>query len=166
MKNLLLIRHAKSSWKNPDLDDHDRPLNKRGERDRITMTEFLADSGASIELIRSSSALRALRFAEAISESTGVELISDPDLYTFSTDRLVELIRELDDGLNTVAVVGHNPAITLTVNRLTGADLDNVPTAGIAVLSFNLAHWAEADDGKAELVYFQAPKMLARAAGS
>ena len=130
------------------------------------MAEFLAESRESIELIRSSSALRALRFAEAISESTGVELVSDPDLYTFSTDRMVDLIRQLDDGLNTIALVGHNPAITLTVNRLTGADLDNVPTAGIAVLSFNLGHWADVGDGKAELVYFQAPKMLARATGS
>ena len=162
MRRLLLIRHAKSSHKFEDLDDHERPLNKRGERDSITMARHLADKAESIDVIYSSTAFRALDFAQTISEFTGFTLIPDLSFYTFDVDELIEILRNLPNDAQTVAVVAHNPAITEIVNRFTEKDLNNVPTAGIVALNCNIENWRELGDvfNNCEIDYFDYPKML------
>jgi len=77
MKKLLLLRHAKSSWADDELDDHERPLNARGERDSFTMARYLADADESLDVIFTSTAARALDFAHVLSELTDVTLIPD-----------------------------------------------------------------------------------------
>ena len=83
MRRLLLIRHAKSSSKHHELDDHERPLNRRGERDVISMARHLADKDEHFDVIYSSTAVRALDFAQTISELTHVTLVPDLSFYTF-----------------------------------------------------------------------------------
>jgi len=161
MKKLLLIRHAKSSWKHDDLDDHERPLNKRGERDRISMARYLADTGVEIDVIYSSTATRALELAQTISEFMHISLVPDLSFYTFDPDQLLQIIQSLPEEASRVAVVGHNPAITQSVNSLSGAELPNVPTSGVVTLNFDLESWGEVEAGLGEFEGLMAPKLLA-----
>ncbi|RBP49144.1 SixA phosphatase family protein [Arenicella xantha] len=161
MKTLFLIRHAKSSWQDQDLDDHERPLNKRGERDSLTMARYLAERDESIEVIYSSTAIRALDFAQNLSDFTGVTLMPDLTFYTFDVDELHEILKHLPEHVTNVAVVGHNPAITEAVNRLAAQGYDNVPTAGIVKMECDIEDWSQLYAGCAELQYFVSPKMLA-----
>lgn len=160
MRKLLLIRHAKSSWKDSELDDHERPLNKRGERDCLTMARHLADKDEPLDILYSSTAIRALDFAQSISEFTYVELVPDLSFYTFDTDELIEILRHLPDSAERVGVIAHNPAITQTVNRLAGQEIKKVPTAGVVAMTSDIDAWADLETGCFELDYFDYPKMF------
>lgn len=162
MKKLLLVRHAKSSWKDADLDDHERPLSKRGERDRITMARYLADADVNVDVIYASTATRALEFAQTISELTHISLVPDLSFYTFDPDQLLQIVQSLPDQTSSVCVVAHNPAITQLCNSLTGAELANVPTAGIVTISFELQCWGEVEAGLGEFQGMVTPKMIDR----
>lgn len=160
MRKLLLIRHAKSSWKFPELDDHERPLNRRGQRDSITMSRYLLDRDEELDVIYSSTAIRALDFAQTISEFCGFTLVPDLSFYTFSMDELIEIIRCLPDAANRVAIVAHNPAITQAVNFLSSSEIANIPTAGITGLRCEISDWEELSQDCAEIEYFESPKLL------
>lgn len=162
MRKLLLIRHAKSSWKFPELDDHERPLNKRGQRDILTMARHLADKFEPIDVIYSSTATRALDYAQMISDFTNVNLIPDLSFYTFSQDDLLEILRNLPDDAHTVAVVAHNPAIGQIVNALTGEIFVKFPTSAIAAVNCPTESWNDLDalQNECELEYFDYPKMF------
>lgn len=167
MHRLLLIRHAKSSWKYPDLQDHDRPLNKRGERDRWAMAEFLKDKGELPDQLVTSSAQRALKLAEAIGQTIDVPVVENSALYTFSAKALYSCLCELPDELNHIAVVSHNPAITQVANDLLESDLcddyfDNVPTSGIVALQCNINRWRDLSYQNVDLDYFVAPKLITK----
>ena len=160
MKQLLLIRHAKSSWKFPELDDHERPLNKRGQRDILAMGRHLADKDPQLDVIYSSTATRALDYAQILSEYTYASLIPDLSFYTFSDFELLEILKNLPDNADSVAVVAHNPAITQVVNQLCASNISNVPTSAIVSVDCDIASWQELDSSFCELVYFDYPKML------
>ena len=110
----------------------------------------------------SSTATRALDFAQLISEFSGISLIPDLTFYTFDVDELLEILRNLPDAALRVAIVGHNPAITRAVNRLCGSDLSNVPTAGIAAIECSVDEWCQLGEtqGDCRLDYLVTPKML------
>ena len=160
MRKLLLIRHAKSSWKFPELDDHERPLNKRGQRDCLSMARHLADKHEPLDVLYSSTAIRALDFAQQISEFTYIELVPDLSFYTFDMDELMDILRHLPDSAERVGVVGHNPAITHAANRLTESDIQNVPTAGVVAMNSDIDSWQDLAAGCFELENFDYPKML------
>jgi len=161
MKKLLLIRHAKSSWDDPNLDDHERVLSPRGERDSFTMARFLADTDEVLDVIYTSTAVRALEFAHTISEFTNVSLVPDLSFYTFDPDELMAILRSLPNDAERVAVIGHNPAMTQLVNRLTDADLKNLPTAGVAAINCEISQWQELSEESCELLFLETPKKLA-----
>ena len=162
MRKLLLIRHAKSSWKFPELDDHERPLNKRGQRDIISMARHLAHKDEVLDVVYSSTAVRALELAAMISELSNVSLVPELSFYTFSADELLEILRNMPDEARNIAVVAHNPAITETVNRLIDADLNNVPTSGVVAIECPIDSWSLLGELEqdCELLYFDYPKML------
>lgn len=160
MRRLLLIRHAKSSWKFPDLDDHDRPLNARGERDKAVMTQYLLDHELALSTIYSSTAVRALALASVLSQVLNIPLQTNQALYTFGSGSLAAAIRQLEDSFQNIAVVAHNPAITELVNHLTKAGIANVPTSAIVAIKCASAHWSELSAIDCELEYFISPKML------
>ncbi len=165
IKTLFLVRHAKSSWDEAGLDDRDRPLNKRGKEDAPKMGKHLAKEGVRPELITSSPAVRALKTARAIAAQLGFrksDVVVNERLYTFGASDVLEVLRGLDDNLQSVMVVGHNPAMTGLVNELSGAEVDNVPTCGVAELSFKGGSWADIEAGKGELVKLDYPKKLWR----
>lgn len=160
MRKLFLIRHAKSSHKFDELDDHERPLNKRGERDSITMARYLEGKDEALDVIYSSTATRAIDFAQTLSDFSGATLIPDLSFYTFDDDELIEILKHLPDSAYNVAVVAHNPAITRTVNRLTSGAIKKVPTAGICAIDCPVENWSDLLDADCELDYVSYPKML------
>lgn len=162
-KTLFLVRHAKSSWDNPGLDDRQRPLNGRGKEEAPRMGKHLAGYKVKPELITSSPAVRALKTAEKIAKELGFkksDVVVNEGIYTFDGGSLIDIIKELDDKYDTVMLVGHNPAITALANELSGAGIDNIPTCGVALIEFDARNWKEASGGGGRLVEFDHPKKL------
>jgi len=143
MKRLLVLRHAKSSWKH-EVEDHDRPLNKRGERDAPRMGRLLAAEGLPPGLVLCSTAVRARTTAGLVLEGAGVEceLRLDPELYLASPGTIVERLCKVPDPHDTVLVVGHNPGMAELVQGLTGEEV-SMPTAALAAIDCGCASWAE-----------------------
>jgi len=145
MKILTLIRHAKSSWKDPTLPDWDRPLNKRGKRDAPMMGGRLAGREAHADLLITSPAVRAVATTEAIAaaiEYPADEILVDERLYGADEFEILEVIQGLDDAWERVMVVGHNPGMTDLVNALSPTRIDNLPTCGIIELTYDTESWA------------------------
>lgn len=164
MRRLLLIRHSKSGRKHDYLeDDHERPLNNRGERDALTMSRFLADRDESLDVIYSSTATRALDLAQMISELSYTTLVPDLSFYTFSADELLEILANLPDEAHRVAVVAHNPALLQVANKLiqaeVGHELTKLPTSGVVALDCPLENWSDIGQLACDMDYFITPKM-------
>ena len=157
---LYLIRHAKSSWDQQGLSDHERPLNKRGHKDAPRMFERLRTNATDPEIIVSSDAARAAATARLLLESLQMpveQLTFTGDLYHANVERIVETARSLADEVIAAAIVGHNPGMTYAANHLAeNLDLDNLPTCGIVGIEFNETTWPNIDTG--ELSYFDYPK--------
>ncbi len=161
MKTLYLVRHGKSSWKDASLPDHDRPLNKRGEQDASRMGKRLRHRRPKPEVILSSPAVRAKRTAKILATAIGSPksgIIVDDLIYAAEPEGLVSVIRGLDNAVDCVMLVGHNPALTQLVNSLAHCDIANVPTCGLAVLEFRINSWHDIDRVRAELLDFDYPK--------
>jgi phosphohistidine phosphatase len=160
MKTLLLLRHAKSSWKNTYLADHDRPLSGRGKRDAPRMARFLRERDLVPELIVTSTAKRAVTTAEAIAQFSGYqeELAKTRRLYHAWTETYLEIIRELPDRFQRVMLVGHNPGMEELLEVLTGLQ-ERMPTAALAHIELPVRHWNEVDEaGTGELIDVWRPR--------
>ncbi|MGE4560306.1 MAG: histidine phosphatase family protein [Desulfobulbus sp.] len=161
MKQLLICRHAKSSWKDPDLRDFDRPLNKRGRNDAPEMGRRLAAQGIKPDLICSSPAVRARETALHYAEQLGyppAQVLFYPQQYAASVALLVALIAEVSPQVKTLMVVGHNPESTMLANFLSGLKIENIPTSGIVALEFAVQSWQDIGPGCGTLVFFDYPK--------
>ena len=161
MKTLTIFRHAKSSWDFPDLTDHDRPLNKRGERDAPVMAERLQTAGIRPSLILSSPAVRAWRTARIVARQIGypVEFLQrEPGLYHAGVNKLLDVIAVQDDGFNNIVIVGHNPGLTDLANELEPGLTSNIPTAGFAALQIETDDWDLRRRGSVKLMAFEYPK--------
>ena len=161
MKTVILIRHAKSSWKFPDLKDIERPLKKRGISDAAMMANILKEIPVHPDKIISSPAVRALATAKAFAGQAGfseTEIITDQRLYLESKTKLYNLLHELDDGYQTIALVSHNPGLTDFANSLADDTIDNIPTSGIVGIQFDCNSWAEIEKGKGKRLFFEVPK--------
>lgn len=160
-RQLTLLRHAKSSWDDAGVKDRDRPLNERGERDAPRMGRRLRTRGARPTLILTSPAVRARRTAQIIAREIGYPqefLQREEDLYLASPDEIIAVIARQDSSFRDLIVCGHNPGLTELANRLTGAGIDNVPTAGVVIIGLNLKSWADLDEAQGELLLFDYPR--------
>mgnify|MGYP003930315221 FL=1 len=161
MKALILARHAKSSWKDRGLPDRLRPLNKRGRRDAPIMGRRLAEQGVEVECILSSPATRALATAEAMAEELGYswdEIVADERLYHADSAGILAVIEEQDDWIDSLMLVGHNPGLTALAGYLSRLDFDNVPTAGVVDLRYNVTKWMGVAAVEPVQVTFDYPK--------
>lgn len=160
MRQLILIRHAKSSWSNPDLSDFDRPLNKRGKRDLAFMSVLLSQKNMTPELIISSPALRtkltAIEFANKIGYNKN-EIIWNKNLYLASYMNILKIIKQIENKINCAIIVGHNPGLTDLQNYLCNEEIDNIPTSGIVSMS-TIKEWKDVESKDFELVFFEFPK--------
>lgn len=160
MKNLILIRHAKSSWDDPALSDRERPLNKRGKKDAPELGLLLKAKGLLPDLILSSPAKRALKTAKMIADEIDYpkkRIEVREELYEQGVKTLIELIGELDEGLERVFLIGHNPDLTDLANRLTAANIDNVPTCGMVSVVFSMTRWKQCALQGGRLALFERP---------
>jgi len=156
MKNLILIRHAKSSWDAP-LVDKDRPLSKRGISDAHLMAANVEKFLPKSFIVWSSTAQRAKNTAYIFTESLSIPvetIIYKDDLYTFDSNVLESIIKSCDNQYDNLILFGHNDAITDFVNIFGNRAVGNVPTAGFVSLSFDVNDWKEIRKGKIEKVLF------------
>jgi len=162
MKTLLILRHAKSSWKDDALPDHERPLNKRGRQDAPRMGKLLRKHDVLPELILSSTAVRARATVELVVEESlfDGEIEYREDLYAFEPEPFLQALAGLSDHYQRVMVAGHNPALEELLEELTGEYLP-LPTAALAQVSLAIEHWSEIESGgNGKLVDLWRPKEL------
>ena len=155
MHTLLLLRHAKSDWSTP-VSDHKRPLNKRGIRDAPMMAKRLKKHGYRPDRMLSSSAQRARATAELFAKTLRSKLVLVDALYDADKNTIIDLIRQTDEGIKDLMLVGHNPAWEILVENLTGEDMV-MPTCSTVQIAFD-CHWKEIKEGGGEIVYFDYPK--------
>jgi len=164
VKRLILIRHAKSSWKETGVPDFERPLNKRGKEDAPRMGRRLADRGYLPDLIISSPAKRAVSTVKRIAREIGIpkqEMISDTRLYEALAPDMLRVIRGVDDQYGSVAICGHNPGLTDLCSLLSGRCMENIPTCGVVVLVIDVQSWKDVSSGTGEITCFDYPKRTA-----
>lgn len=142
-RRLVLLRHAKSSWKHEGIDDHERPLNSRGRRQAPEIARELEKRGWLPDTVWSSDAARCRETIAAIRETTTLVPPTrfDPRLYLASAGRLLELLRMLPDSSERVLVVGHNPGWSDAVGWLTGGVSVDLKTANAALLDTREESW-------------------------
>jgi phosphohistidine phosphatase len=156
MKTLYLVRHAKSSWKY-DLPDHQRPLKNRGFSDAELVSKHVKSEYKAPQKIVSSDAKRAQTTAKYFQKAFDVkdqDFVLDHDLYDFSGQSVMEIIKGLDDDLKRVMIVGHNHAFTSIVNMLGSEYIDNLPTSGFVIIEFDTDSWSDITTGKTKALVF------------
>ena len=162
MKQLLLIRHAKSSWADPELSDHQRPLNIRGKRSIELIAKQLKKQHLNVDVLYSSSARRARDTAEglAVAISADAEVDMVEGLYSFDWQPLWDFLTTLPEHLHSVALIGHNPALLDLFNQLSLDDLEKLPTCGVLELELSIEHWQQLTPGCGQLSQTLFPKQL------
>lgn len=163
MKTLHLLRHAKSSWDHQGLSDKERPLNERGVRDCAEMGPAIYKSGYRFAHVFCSAGKRAQETIELISDAISEMEISwqvDEELYTFSAENLLDWCREVDDALDEVMIVGHNPALSDLCAELSGRYVDHLPTCAYVKIENAVASWGELGRRSGTIVKFISPKEL------
>jgi phosphohistidine phosphatase len=165
VKRLYLLRHAKSSWKDTSLPDHDRPLNGRGRRAAKAIARYMQEHGIEPELVLCSTARRARETLDRIEPAAGTVHL-EPDLYAASAHALLARFRGVPDTVESVLLIGHNPGLQDLALDLArpGPAADELaaqyPTAALATLAFESSSWRNLDRGTAELVELVRPRDL------
>jgi len=144
MKTLLVMRHAKSSWDNPDWSDFERPLNKRGMKSAPFIGSLLYQNNLTPEFVVSSPAKRAKHTAVLIKETAQVErpIKFEDKIYEASANTLLYLIADFSDDFASILIIGHNPGLEDLIRLLTG-DYCSMPTASVAKILLNIDSWKE-----------------------
>lgn len=160
MKQLILLRHAKSSWDYPHINDYDRPLNERGKRDAPKMAQWLSSQTIKADLIISSGAERAKNTAIAFQAIINIPLEIDDNLYHAGRSKLLNIIKHTDNNVNSLILVSHNPGLNDLADYLLSGFPENIPTTGIVSLKLDIKKWSEVSPKNASLQFFQFPKNL------
>jgi len=184
MRKLILLRHAKSSWKDASLEDFERPLNNRGKRDAPQMANILLLKNIEVDLIISSDTRRtkdtAKIFANILAYNS--EIVYDTELYEASYDQILKVINHTNNRYKNLLVlyeasydqilkvinhtnnryknllvVCHNPGITNLSNYLSNQFIDNIPTTGMVGFSFD-GNWNDLQNNSCEILFFEYPK--------
>ncbi len=161
MKNLYLIRHAKSDWSDESKSDFERGLNKRGKKAILAMANALKEKKVMPDLILSSPAKRARLTAKGLAKEIGYtgKIKYIDALYMADPLDVVSMIKEIKDKYDDVYIVGHNPEITELADMMLDDSIENVPTLGIVALELPIEHWQKFKHEKVKLNFFIYPKM-------
>jgi len=163
MKQLLIIRHAKSNWANAQEADIDRSLNERGNKDAPNMANRLIEKQIQLDAIVASTANRAFTTASYFAKAQAInkrDILCVEALYLAPAAEYFKQIQALNQHLQTVAIIGHNPGITDFVNALTTTQIDNMPTCGIFAIKINIENWKDFQTAKKEFWFFDSPKSI------
>lgn len=161
MKQLLLMRHAKASIGEMGITDWDRPLNERGKKDAPEMGKRIKQFGFKPDLIVSSPAKRTSKTAKAIAAELHYSehhIQFEESIYEAHIDEVLQLIRQLPPEAKHVILVGHNPTFTGLVGYLSSSFIEQLPTAGIALIKFDVPDWKMVTQHSGSLVWFDFPK--------
>jgi phosphohistidine phosphatase len=161
MKRLTLLRHAKSSWDNVSLDDFERPLNPRGRRAAPEMGRRLLTGDSVPDLIISSPARRAISTARMVAREINyaeARIIEDRSLYHAGWGQILAIANSLETLADHLMVCGHNPGLTDLANMLGNTRIDNMPTASVFCVDFEILDWSELEAGSGQFAYFDMPK--------
>jgi len=163
VKQLLILRHAKSDWADPGLNDFERPLNPRGEHDAPRMGAWLAGQRLQPDSIVSSPALRTVQTTRLLAAAAGVPealIRFEAGIYEAHVSTLVQLLRGFDDSWQRPLLVGHNPGMHDLVERLGGERIHKYPTCALTVLELQIENWNDIRQGQARLLQMMTPKNL------
>lgn len=161
MKTLLINRHAKSSWKDNNLNDFDRPLTRRGHAAAQFMAKQLKQRGETFDLILTSPANRAFATAQYFANEFGYDhqLIEEAhSIYMADHGTILTIIDNMPNEFDSVLIFGHNPGLTNLANVLTGDTLGNIPSCGVVKISFDVDTWEAVTPGSGKLEFFDYPK--------
>lgn len=161
MKTLILVRHAKSDWGNPSLDDFDRPLNNRGKEDAPAMATRLHGKEIRIDAFISSPAKRAKKTASIFAKEYGVDkddIIFRDELYGAGENIFYDAVITADNKFDSIAIFSHNPGITDFANLLTDTRIENIPTCGVFAVKADCSTWTSFKDAKKDFLFFYYPK--------
>ena len=156
------MRHAKSSWDDPSIKDHDRPLNKRGNKAAPQMGHFIQSHNLVPDFILASTAHRAQQTAHLFAEAAGYTktIQSHSEFYEAFTHDILQVIQNVDDACQRLMIIGHNPTWESLVEDLTNEE-EFMPTAAIAHIELPIEHWKDlSDNTKGTLRAFWRPKEL------
>jgi phosphohistidine phosphatase len=157
------VRHAKSSWSSPDVDDLDRPLLEKGLKRTRLMIDYLKNHNVTVDLILCSHAVRASETAKLFAWALDVPdeaLRVERSIYAANPDHLTNLFFDLPEKVNSLMIVGHNPGITDFANQFLNSKIDMMPTSGIAGIEFATDDWAEILNCKSKKIFYAFPRML------
>ena len=160
MKELYLVRHAKSSWDFPNLSDHDRPLNGRGKRNAPEMGKRLKSLGILPDLLISSTAKRAYKTAKAIADEIGYsteKIIVASDIFHASIENILDIVNDQLEETKSLMLFGHNPGFTWFANSFGVLEIGNIPTAGIVAFEVTKP-WKDVTWGDGSMLFFDYPK--------
>ncbi len=163
MKTVYIVRHAKSSWENLNLSDHDRPLNPVGIKKTKKIIDFLKNKKTVTDLIISSSAVRAFKTAEIIADGIGYPIqaiVKNTNLYQANEDDIFNELFSINDSINSVMIIAHNPTLTDFVNNFTVPQIDNLPTTGIVRIDFDTGSWLNIETVKFKVKFVVFPRMF------
>jgi len=164
MKELTLIRHAKSSWNHPGLDDHDRPLNKRGEKAAPLVGDALAERGLKPDVMLSSTAVRAYTTACTIAGRIGYpeeEILREEAIYLAGVPMLMHVVQGIDESHDSAFLFGHNPGFHDLANHLLRkAVIDRLVTCAVVRMRLDVDHWGAVGAGDGDLIEHLWPKQL------
>jgi phosphohistidine phosphatase len=161
MKTLYLIRHAKSSWNYPELEDFERPLSRRGRKSALLMGKILNNLKAAPDLLISSPANRAAMTARTIADAIQYPLDKiqyREAIYLADETVLIQVIMNISDSVKRAMFIGHNPGLTGLANTIADQPIDNIPTSGICCMDFNIASWKGIRKHNGKLRFFDFPK--------
>jgi phosphohistidine phosphatase len=161
MKTLLLVRHAKSSWATPGLEDFNRPLNDRGKQDAPVMADRLLKRKIKIDAFISSPAKRALKTATRFLKTYGLKkdaVVLAEDLYHAGHQDFLAVIAEAKNKWETIAIFSHNPGITTFASSLTDIRIDNMPTCAVFAVQVNTDDWKQFEEASKSFLFFDYPK--------
>lgn len=144
MKELLLLRHAKSDWADSSVQDHDRPLNERGRLDASRMGKVIRKYNVNPDIILSSTAKRALKTAKAVRSAahTRAEIVACPELYLAEANIYIERLQQLASDIKRPMIVGHNPGMENLLELLTGKT-ESLSPGALAYLHLEIENWAD-----------------------
>lgn len=161
MKTIYLLRHAKSSWKDESLSDIERPLNGRGKKAADTMGAFLKREKILVDLVLSSSAVRARQTIDRVLVAANIvtDVRFDERIYEAGVQRLVEIVRQIENGKKNVVLVGHNPGFEELLEWLTGT-IERMQTGALAKIGLKTTSWNSVSEKSGTLEWIVRPKQL------
>lgn len=163
MKTLYIVRHAKSSWKDAELKDFERPLKRKGVQDAFLIAEKLSELNIAPQHVLSSPAVRAYETAKIFCNTLSFSkenIETNSSIYNAALEELQTILLNIDNKLNAVMLFGHDPGLTNFVAYLTKQSYEKIPTSGVVAIQFETDQWNKIEEHSGKITFFIYPKMF------